>query len=87
VARNAALPRFAAHGHTNKAISKSLSITVSTVEQHLTRVYRKLNIQERRELRIALESDKPFVPLQRPSLGDSKNLGAPIGVLSTALLR
>jgi len=64
---------LAAHGHTNKAISKSLSITVSTVEQHLTRVYRKLNIQERRELRIALESAKPFIPLQRPPLGGNEN--------------
>ncbi|TLW91392.1 helix-turn-helix transcriptional regulator [Saccharomonospora piscinae] len=37
-------------GHTNRTISRKLGITVSTVEQHLTRVYRKLNVQSRAEL-------------------------------------
>ncbi|MFI0481375.1 AAA family ATPase [Actinomadura sp. 9N215] len=35
---------LAANGYTNRQISAELSITISTVEQHLTRVYRKLNI-------------------------------------------
>jgi DNA-binding CsgD family transcriptional regulator len=38
---------LAAHGLTNQEISSSLFITVSTVEQHLTRVYRKLGIRSR----------------------------------------
>ncbi|MEU6234592.1 AAA family ATPase [Kitasatospora sp. NPDC047058] len=41
---------LAVHGHTNREIAMKLYITVSTVEQHLTRVYRKLNITRRQEL-------------------------------------
>ncbi|MFI2617286.1 BREX system ATP-binding domain-containing protein [Streptomyces sp. NPDC018584] len=41
---------LAAHGHTNKEISERLCITVSTVEQHLTRVFRKIGVRARREL-------------------------------------
>ncbi|MFA1538225.1 helix-turn-helix transcriptional regulator [Actinomadura monticuli] len=35
---------LAAAGHTNREISEKLYITVSTVEQHLTKVYRKLKV-------------------------------------------
>lgn len=41
---------LAVGGHTNKEISKGLCITVSTVEQHLTRVFRKLGVKARRDL-------------------------------------
>ncbi|MFF7458188.1 AAA family ATPase [Kitasatospora sp. NPDC008115] len=41
---------LAARGDTNREISSKLCITVSTVEQHLTRVYRKLDIAGRQEL-------------------------------------
>ncbi|MFF8847827.1 AAA family ATPase [Streptomyces sp. NPDC015127] len=41
---------LAALGHTNREISQMLYITVSTVEQHLTRVYRKLGITRRTDL-------------------------------------
>ncbi|MFF8958396.1 BREX system ATP-binding domain-containing protein [Streptomyces sp. NPDC014894] len=41
---------LAAHGHTNKEISRKLCITISTVEQHLTRVFRKLGVKARRDL-------------------------------------
>ncbi|WFB11050.1 LuxR C-terminal-related transcriptional regulator [Streptomyces sp. LX-29] len=41
---------LAAHGYTNREIAAKLFITVSTVEQHLTRVYRKLNISRRQDL-------------------------------------
>lgn len=41
---------LAVHGHTNREIAVKLFITVSTVEQHLTRVYRKLNITRRQDL-------------------------------------
>ena len=40
----------AAFGHSNREIGHNLHITVSTVEQHLTRVYRKLGINRRTEL-------------------------------------
>ncbi|MEV0902714.1 AAA family ATPase [Actinoplanes sp. NPDC049802] len=41
---------LAVRGHTNREISHELFITVSTVEQHLTRAYRKLKISRRTEL-------------------------------------
>lgn len=41
---------LAAHGHTNREIGRKLYITVSTVEQHLTRVYKKLNVSGRADL-------------------------------------
>ncbi|MFK4106886.1 AAA family ATPase [Streptomyces sp. NPDC019531] len=41
---------LAALGHTNRAIGRRLFITVSTVEQHLTRVYRKLGVNGRTDL-------------------------------------
>ncbi|WP_078959359.1 helix-turn-helix transcriptional regulator [Streptomyces erythrochromogenes] len=46
---------LAVHGHTNREIAKKLYITVSTVEQHLTRVYRKLNIPGRQALPVDLD--------------------------------
>jgi DNA-binding CsgD family transcriptional regulator len=42
--------RLAAAGHTNREISRKLFITVSTVEQHLTRIYRKLHVRSRNDL-------------------------------------
>lgn len=39
------LPR----GHTNKEIAISLGITESTVETHLDRIFRKLNVRSRTE--------------------------------------
>jgi DNA-binding CsgD family transcriptional regulator/DNA polymerase III delta prime subunit len=42
--------RLAANGYTNREISRKLFITMSTVEQHLTRVYRKLNVRSRADL-------------------------------------
>ncbi|WAL67949.1 LuxR C-terminal-related transcriptional regulator [Amycolatopsis cynarae] len=41
---------LAAEGRTNRQIAETLYITVSTVEQHLTRVYRKLGVPGRSAL-------------------------------------
>ncbi|MGW0537775.1 helix-turn-helix transcriptional regulator [Streptomyces sp. NPDC003032] len=41
---------LASEGFTNQQIANRLYITVSTVEQHLTRVYRKLSVSHRSEL-------------------------------------
>jgi len=41
---------LAALGHTNREIGRRLYVTVSTVEQHLTRVYRKLKVNSRADL-------------------------------------
>jgi DNA-binding NarL/FixJ family response regulator len=52
---------LAARGRTNRDIAKELYVTVSTVEQHLTRVYRKLKVTRREGLPLRLS----------PSLADS----------------
>ncbi|WP_162890393.1 helix-turn-helix transcriptional regulator [Streptomyces olivoreticuli] len=48
---------LAASGYTNREIAAKLFITVSTVEQHLTRVYRKINISHRQDLPTSLGWD------------------------------
>ncbi|ATE54486.1 transcriptional regulator [Actinosynnema pretiosum] len=45
---------LAAVGATNREIARTLVVTVSTVEQHLTKVYRKLSVRRRTELPAAL---------------------------------
>ena len=52
---------LAAQGFTNRQISSKLYITVSTVEQHLTRVYRKLAVKRRTDLPARLVADTPVV--------------------------
>lgn len=47
---------LAVMGHTNREISTKLFITVSTVEQHLTRIYKKLGVSRRVDLPIELRS-------------------------------
>ncbi|MEU4894806.1 AAA family ATPase [Streptomyces sp. NPDC044780] len=51
---------LAASGYTNREIAAKLYITISTVEQHLTRVYRKINISQRRELPASLDFDVAY---------------------------
>ena len=41
---------LASEGRTNHQIARKLFITESTVEQHLTRVYRKLKVKRRADL-------------------------------------
>jgi DNA-binding CsgD family transcriptional regulator len=48
---------LAAAGYTNREIAARLYITLSTVEQHLTRTYRKLNISRRVDLPLVVEFD------------------------------
>ncbi|WP_329427677.1 AAA family ATPase [Streptosporangium sp. NBC_01495] len=48
---------LAAAGYANREIAAKLYITISTVEQHLTRTYRKLNISRRADLPLVLEFD------------------------------
>jgi DNA-binding CsgD family transcriptional regulator len=48
---------LAAAGHSNREIAQKLYITVSTVEQHLTRAYRKLGVRGRADLRLVLQPD------------------------------
>ena len=48
--------RMAADGMTNRQIAQALFLTEKTIEVHLTRVYRKLEIQSRSQLARALPS-------------------------------
>ncbi|MFJ8740311.1 AAA family ATPase [Embleya sp. NPDC127516] len=48
--------RLAVRGYTNRQIADELHITTGTVEQHLTRIYRKLNVKGRPFLPVALET-------------------------------
>ncbi len=41
---------MAAAGRANREIARTLFITISTVEQHLTKAYRKLNVSRRKDL-------------------------------------
>ncbi|WP_216897197.1 LuxR family transcriptional regulator [Nocardia alni] len=50
---------LAALGQRNREIADTLHITPSTVEQHLTRVYRKLSVARRGELRFVLAAHLP----------------------------
>lgn len=50
---------LAARGDTNREIATKLNITTSTVEQHLTRVYRKLNVRQREDLPMMVPSTYP----------------------------
>jgi DNA-binding NarL/FixJ family response regulator len=45
---------MAAEGLTNREIAQALFLTEKTIEVHLTRVYRKLEIQSRSQLARAL---------------------------------
>lgn len=46
---------LASLGYTNREISGKLHITVSTVEQHLTKIFRKLKVKRRTDLPVELE--------------------------------
>jgi DNA-binding CsgD family transcriptional regulator len=50
---------MAASGLTNREVAQALFVTEKTVEVHLTRAYRKLDICSRSELARALESAPP----------------------------
>jgi DNA-binding CsgD family transcriptional regulator len=54
--------RLAADAKTNREIAQSLYVTVKTVEGHLARVYAKLDIAGREELRQGLGGEKTRVP-------------------------
>ncbi len=54
--------RMAASGLSNRQIAESLFVTVRTVEFHLRASYRKLGIDNRRELGSALAGDRNVAP-------------------------
>lgn len=52
--------QLAVGGYSNRQIASRLFVTVSTVEQHLTRIYRKLSIRRRTDLVGALQAVDPM---------------------------
>ncbi|MEU4778933.1 AAA family ATPase [Micromonospora sp. NPDC023633] len=61
---------LAAQGHTNREIAEKLFLTVSAIEQRLTRIYRKLDVNSRSELAARLRLNRPGATvLEPPSRG------------------
>lgn len=53
-AQEARVASLAAQGLTNAEVAHRLSVSVKTIETHLTRIYRKLSVRSKRELRARL---------------------------------
>jgi DNA-binding NarL/FixJ family response regulator len=53
--------QMAAAGSSNKEIAQALFVTVKTVEMHLGRVYRKLQLESRGQLGAALAAPEPEI--------------------------
>jgi DNA-binding CsgD family transcriptional regulator/uncharacterized protein YciI len=64
----ARIARMVVEGYTNQRIADRLGVTCRAVEQHLTRVYRKLDIRRRAQLAEALRQAAGPVPAPAPAM-------------------
>ncbi|MEU9508935.1 AAA family ATPase [Micromonospora sp. NPDC048170] len=60
---------LAAQGHTNREIAEKLFLTVSAIEQRLTRIYRKLDVNSRSELAVRLRLHRAGATVLDPPRG------------------
>ncbi len=72
-ARQSDIVRLLAQGFDNQSIAQKTGLSVKTIENHLTRIYRQLNVQSRLEA-VTLIRQKPEVldlPFSNETLGES----------------
>ena len=72
------IARLVAEGKTNRDVAATLFITPKTVEFHLTRVYRKLEIHSRTELVRRMADDETEVDLPPPRNDESREPEDPL---------
>jgi len=56
--RELTIARLVHEGHTNREIADELSISIKTVENHLTRIFRALEISSRSQLATLVERSR-----------------------------
>jgi DNA-binding NarL/FixJ family response regulator len=67
-AREQEILRRLSDGLSNKEIATALSVTVSTVKAHLTKVFRKLGLPDRLHLALAADRrERDGAPRRRPA--------------------
>jgi len=72
------IARLVAEGKTNREVAATLFVTPKTVEFHLTRVYRKLEIHSRSELVRRMADGGTEVDLLAPRSAESREPEGPL---------
>ena len=73
-----------AQGHDNQSLARETGLSVKTIENHLTRIYRQLNVQSRLEA-LRYTTEHPEVLLQSAASVSAADM-APRGDLATLLV-
>lgn len=86
--RQVDIARSLSHGLSNKDIAEQLSLSIKTIENHLTRLYRQLNVNSRLEA-VAFIHDNPQILGQRGQVMVKKTtptVSPPAGGLSIIIV-